>query len=184
MIQPGLPICMALLAIVHTLKNDKGMRREKEMLRIGISYMICIPHTESCCFTNEREVSSFSWSSRSPFSPSCHTGCLTIVDVWDWSPLAVNKASHNLGSEEVETPTLPHTISIIGHERLLWPCLSCINSEVLNYSFCSLDLQQVSTESHPFLPLILWNEFKAHFRAHYVPRGTMKLKKKEFADLK
>jgi hypothetical protein len=27
-------------------------------------------------------------------------------------------------------------------------------------------------------------EFKAHFRTHYVPRGTMKLKRKEFADLK
>jgi hypothetical protein len=31
---------------------------------------------------------------------------------------------------------------------------------------------------------ITWNEFKAHFHTHYVPRGTMKLKKKEFADLK
>jgi hypothetical protein len=31
---------------------------------------------------------------------------------------------------------------------------------------------------------IMWNEFKAHFHNHYVPRGTMKLKKKEFADLK
>jgi hypothetical protein len=31
---------------------------------------------------------------------------------------------------------------------------------------------------------ITWNEFKAHFRTHYVPRGTMKLKRKEFADLK
>jgi hypothetical protein len=30
----------------------------------------------------------------------------------------------------------------------------------------------------------MWNEFKAHFRAHYVPRGALKLKKKEFADLK
>jgi hypothetical protein len=30
----------------------------------------------------------------------------------------------------------------------------------------------------------MWNEFKAHFRNHYVPRGTMKPKKKEFADLK
>jgi hypothetical protein len=30
----------------------------------------------------------------------------------------------------------------------------------------------------------MWNEFKARFRNHYVPRGTMKLKKKEFADLK
>jgi hypothetical protein len=27
-------------------------------------------------------------------------------------------------------------------------------------------------------------EFKAHFRTHYVPRGTMKLKRKEFADMK
>jgi hypothetical protein len=31
---------------------------------------------------------------------------------------------------------------------------------------------------------ITWNEFKAHFHTHYVPHGTMKLKKKEFADLK
>jgi hypothetical protein len=31
---------------------------------------------------------------------------------------------------------------------------------------------------------ITWNEFKAHFRNHYVPHGTMKLKKKEFTDLK
>jgi hypothetical protein len=31
---------------------------------------------------------------------------------------------------------------------------------------------------------ITWNEFKAHFHTHYVPHETMKLKKKEFADLK
>jgi hypothetical protein len=31
---------------------------------------------------------------------------------------------------------------------------------------------------------ITWNEFKACFRTHYVPRGTMKHKKKEFTDLK
>jgi hypothetical protein len=31
---------------------------------------------------------------------------------------------------------------------------------------------------------ITWNEFKAHFRTHYVRRGTMKLKRKEFTDLK
>jgi hypothetical protein len=29
-----------------------------------------------------------------------------------------------------------------------------------------------------------WNEFKAHFCNHYVPRGTMKLKKKEFNNLR
>jgi hypothetical protein len=30
----------------------------------------------------------------------------------------------------------------------------------------------------------MWNKFKAHFCVHYVPRGTMKLKKKEFTNLK
>jgi hypothetical protein len=31
--------------------------------------------------------------------------------------------------------------------------------------------------------IISWNEFKTHFRTHYVPRSTLKLKKKEFSDL-
>jgi hypothetical protein len=38
--------------------------------------------------------------------------------------------------------------------------------------------------THANVDTIMWNEFKAHFRTHYVPRGTMKLKKKEFTDLK
>jgi hypothetical protein len=38
--------------------------------------------------------------------------------------------------------------------------------------------------THVDVDSILWNEFKAHFCNHYVPRGTIKLKKKEFADLK
>jgi hypothetical protein len=38
--------------------------------------------------------------------------------------------------------------------------------------------------THADVDSIMWNEFKAHFCNHYVPRGTMKLKKKEFADLK
>jgi hypothetical protein len=29
-----------------------------------------------------------------------------------------------------------------------------------------------------------WNEFKAHFHNHYVPCGTMKMKKKEFTNLR
>jgi hypothetical protein len=36
--------------------------------------------------------------------------------------------------------------------------------------------------THANIDTITWNEFKAHFRTHYVPRGTMKLKRKEFAD--
>jgi hypothetical protein len=38
--------------------------------------------------------------------------------------------------------------------------------------------------AHVNVDTIIWNEFKARFRTHYVPRGTMKLKKKEFANLK
>jgi predicted PolB exonuclease-like 3'-5' exonuclease len=38
--------------------------------------------------------------------------------------------------------------------------------------------------THTDVDSITWNEFKARFRNHYVPHGTMKLKKKEFTDLK
>jgi hypothetical protein len=38
--------------------------------------------------------------------------------------------------------------------------------------------------THVNVDAITWNEFKAHFRTHYVPCGTMKLKRKEFTDLK
>jgi hypothetical protein len=37
--------------------------------------------------------------------------------------------------------------------------------------------------THADVNSITWNEFKAHFHTHYVPRVNMKLKK-EFADLK
>jgi hypothetical protein len=38
--------------------------------------------------------------------------------------------------------------------------------------------------AHVNIDAINWNEFKARFRTHYVPHGTMKLKRKEFTDLK
>jgi hypothetical protein len=38
--------------------------------------------------------------------------------------------------------------------------------------------------THANVNLIMWNEFQTHFRTHYVPRSTMKRKKKEFPDLK
>jgi predicted PolB exonuclease-like 3'-5' exonuclease len=37
--------------------------------------------------------------------------------------------------------------------------------------------------SHQDIGAITWNEFKARFRTHYVPRGTLKLKNKEFSEL-
>jgi hypothetical protein len=38
--------------------------------------------------------------------------------------------------------------------------------------------------THTDVDSITWNEFKAHFHNHYVPRGTMKLKKKKFTNLR
>jgi hypothetical protein len=38
--------------------------------------------------------------------------------------------------------------------------------------------------THANVNSIMWNEFKARLCNHYVPRDTMKLKKKEFTDLK
>jgi hypothetical protein len=38
--------------------------------------------------------------------------------------------------------------------------------------------------THANVDTITWNEFKACFLTHYVPRGTMKIKRKEFVDLK
>jgi hypothetical protein len=39
-------------------------------------------------------------------------------------------------------------------------------------------------EAHEELESINWNEFKMAFRYHHVPQGVIKLKKKEFYDLK
>jgi isochorismate synthase EntC len=39
-------------------------------------------------------------------------------------------------------------------------------------------------EAHEEPDSINWNEFKAVFLSHHVPKGIMKLKKKEFQDLK
>jgi hypothetical protein len=80
---------------------------------------------------------------------------VVVVDLSDWSPLVVNEASHGSGGEEVKTPCLPRTISIMGPEQPLWFCLSSINNEVFNRSSCSLGLQQVLGESRPFSSLIL-----------------------------
>jgi hypothetical protein len=39
-------------------------------------------------------------------------------------------------------------------------------------------------EAHEELESINWTEFRATFRAYHIPQGVIKLKKKEFQDLK
>jgi hypothetical protein len=45
------------------------------------------------------------------------------------------------------------------------------------------DWWETCCNTHVDVNSIMWNEFQACFCTHYVPRGTMKLKK-EFANLK
>jgi hypothetical protein len=45
------------------------------------------------------------------------------------------------------------------------------------------DWWETYCNSHPKVGAITWNKFKARFRTHYVPHGTLKLKKKEFSEL-
>jgi hypothetical protein len=45
------------------------------------------------------------------------------------------------------------------------------------------DWWETYSNTHLNANAISWNEFKAIFRTHYVPRGTHKLKKKEFSYL-
>jgi hypothetical protein len=42
------------------------------------------------------------------------------------------------------------------------------------------DFWETYCNSHQNVGAIIWNEFKARFRTHYIPRGTLKLKKEFF----
>jgi hypothetical protein len=48
----------------------------------------------------------------------------------------------------------------------------------------TVDWWDAYVEAHKEPDSINWNEFKAVFHSHHVPEGIMKLKKKEFQDLK
>jgi hypothetical protein len=61
----------------------------------------------------------------------------------------------------------------------------CINSEKVLFAAHQLfgttaEWWETYRNSHQNVGAITWNEFKARFRTHYVPRGTLKLKKEFF----
>jgi hypothetical protein len=62
------------------------------------------------------------------------------------------------------------------HEKVLFAAHQLFGT-VANWweTYCS---------THADVDSITWNEFKDRFRNHYVPHGTMKLKKKEFTNLR
>jgi hypothetical protein len=45
------------------------------------------------------------------------------------------------------------------------------------------DWWETYCNTHPNIKTITWDEFKAHFRTHYVPHDTLNLKKKELSEL-
>jgi hypothetical protein len=64
----------------------------------------------------------------------------------------------------------------------------CTNQEIVLFATHQLfgttaDWWETNRNSHPNVGAITWNEFKPRFRTHYVPCGTLKLKKKEFSKL-
>jgi hypothetical protein len=64
----------------------------------------------------------------------------------------------------------------------------CIDREKVYFAAHQLfgtaaDWWETYRNTHTSVEAITWDEFKARFRTHYVPHGTLKLKKKEFSDL-
>jgi hypothetical protein len=67
--------------------------------------------------------------------------------------------------------------------------VQCTDREKVHFAVHQLfgaatDWWETYCNTHTEVNSITWNEFQAHFHTHYVPHGSMKLKKKEFADLK
>jgi hypothetical protein len=62
------------------------------------------------------------------------------------------------------------------HEKVLFAAHQLFGTAV--------NLWETYCNTHTDVDSITWNGFKARFRNHYVPRSTMKLKKKEFTNLR
>jgi hypothetical protein len=62
------------------------------------------------------------------------------------------------------------------HERVLFTSYQMVGPTV--------DWWDAYVEAHEESESINWQEFKNSFRSHHVPLGMMKLKKREFEDLK
>jgi hypothetical protein len=69
----------------------------------------------------------------------------------------------------------PEITQCIHHEKVLFAVHQLFGT--------AADQWEMYRNSHQIIGAITWNEFKARFRTHYVPCGTLKLKKKEFSKL-
>jgi hypothetical protein len=69
-----------------------------------------------------------------------------------------------------------HVVQCTNRERVLFATHQLVGPTV--------DWWDAYVEAHKESKIINWQEFKNNFRTHHVPFGMMKLKKKEFEDLK
>jgi hypothetical protein len=92
-------------------------------------------------------------------------------------------------------PTFSHVVELMDADDWLksvekkLQVVQCNNREKVlpashQLSSPTADWWDTYAEAHEEPESINWLEFRAAFRAHHVPRGMMKLKKKEFQDLK
>jgi hypothetical protein len=91
-------------------------------------------------------------------------------------------------------PTFSHAVDPLDADDWLkvigkkFDITQCNNREKVLYASGRLegaasDWWDAFTTAHPNADTITWQEFQANFRAHHIPSGIMKLKKKEFLSL-
>jgi hypothetical protein len=97
--------------------------------------------------------------------------------------------------QRTKPPTFSHAVELMNADDWLMSVekklqvLQCNNCEkvLLASQYLSgpaADWWDAYVEAHEEPGSIIWPEFRAPFHAHHVPQGVIKLKKKEFQDLK
>ena len=97
--------------------------------------------------------------------------------------------------QQTKPPTFSHSVEPMDADDWLktiekkLPVVKCNNREKVLFASHQLEGSAVDwwdayVEAHKQLESINWQEFRNGFRTHHVPFGMMKLKKKEFEDLK
>jgi hypothetical protein len=97
--------------------------------------------------------------------------------------------------QHTKPPTFSHVVELMDADDWLksiekkLQVVQCNNRETVLLASHQLsgpiaDWWDAYVEAHEELESINWPEFRAALRAHHVPQGVIKLKKKEFQDLK
>jgi hypothetical protein len=88
-------------------------------------------------------------------------------------------------SQAMEPMDADDWLNFVEKKLQVFQCNNCEKVLVASHQLSghAADLWDAYVEAHEEPESINWPEFRAAFRAHYVPQGVIKLKKKEFQDL-